>query len=299
MLSYFAILAFSCWIRPGGAQVDAASLSTVKSAFETSKVVPDVIPSFDPTALLDVVFVDPFTNDTVHVTPGMELTANREFRILMPAARGLCCSANEPLAETANKPQFFVSFSDNSVAEQTFVLAMVDPDAPTPQNRSLSQIRHFLAGDIKVAGGSSNHSQLVNASVPLTAYLNPSPPAGSDAHRYTILLFPQPDNFDHTALDLVNASVDASRLSFNLTTFASSVGMGSPLAGTFFLTKGPTADSTTSGTAAASNPASAVAPSASGGTGNGNANGAGASRDFNGVALAVAVIVGILSIAFH
>lgn len=91
MLSYFAILAFSCWIRPGGAQVDAASLSTVKSAFETSKVVPDVIPSFDPTALLDVVFVDPFTNDTVHVTPGMELTANRKFRILMPAARGLRC----------------------------------------------------------------------------------------------------------------------------------------------------------------------------------------------------------------
>ena len=93
-------------------------------------------------------------------------------------------AVNESLTETANEPRFFVSFSDNSVAEQTFVLAMVDPDAPTPQNRSLSQIRHFLAGDIKVAGGSSNHSQLVNASVPLTAYLNPSPPPGSDAHRY-------------------------------------------------------------------------------------------------------------------
>ena len=91
MLSCFVILALSCLIRRGGAQVDAASLSTVKTAFETSKVVPDVIPSFDPTAILDVVFVDPFTNDTVHVTPGMELTTNRKFRILMPAARGLHC----------------------------------------------------------------------------------------------------------------------------------------------------------------------------------------------------------------
>lgn len=81
------------------------------------------------------------------------------------------------------EPTFAVTAnSSDSLAEQIFVLAIVDPDAPTPQNTSISQFRHMLAGDLHV--NASSGGALVNSSAALTDFVNPTPPAGSDPHRY-------------------------------------------------------------------------------------------------------------------
>lgn len=60
-----------------------------------------------------------------------------------------------------------------------FVVATVDPDAPTPQDPTSAQIRHFLGGNFFPKSG----SLLVNATPAISEFRQPTPPVGSDAHR--------------------------------------------------------------------------------------------------------------------
>ncbi|KAI0677394.1 phosphatidylethanolamine-binding protein [Trametes maxima] len=197
------------------------TIASVAQAFSAAKIVPDVLPSFNPTALLGVVFTDNTTGASVNVTPGANLT--RE--------------------QNAIRPQVFLTSNDTSLASQTFVLVMVDPDAPTPQNPSAAQIRHFLAPGLQANGSLAAGSALVNNTPAISDFLRPSPPAGSDPHRYTLLLFVQPANFTTVAPTFVNASTPISN--FNVSLFAQEVGLGSPIAGNFFFT-GPDSNSTNS-----------------------------------------------------
>ncbi|KAG9218869.1 hypothetical protein CCMSSC00406_0001017 [Pleurotus cornucopiae] len=193
-------------------------------AFTQGRVVPDVLPSFSPLAAIDVVFTDPTNIQQLNVTPGMNLT----------------------MTQTSMQPQFFLNTTNTALANGTFVLAIVDPDAPTPQNTSISQFRHMLGGDFRA---NATGGLLMNTSAALSDFVPPTPPAGSDPHRYVILLFNQSANFDTNAPPLVNASTP--RTNFNISMFASALQLGTPIAGTFFLT-GPDNSSTASGAAPSS-----------------------------------------------
>ncbi|TFK94650.1 PEBP-like protein [Polyporus arcularius HHB13444] len=221
------------------------TVADVEQAFTTAKIVPDVLPSFDPVGLLNVVFLDNVTNTNISVTPGLNLT--REQTALRPT----------------------VSFTSNttSFAQQTFILAMVDPDAPTPQNPTVAQIRHLLAPNITLSGSLATGALLVNNSPAISDFQRPTPPAGSDPHRYILLLFAQPANFSSVVTGIVNSSTPISN--FNISAFAEQLGLGSPLAGNFFLT-GPDANSTGNGTAssAASSSTSTSPAGSSGGASN-------------------------------
>ncbi|TFY74990.1 hypothetical protein EWM64_g9022 [Hericium alpestre] len=234
MYSLLISLVLSLFL-PCNAQSNSTNvtISAVEQAFNASHIVPDILASFNPTSIIDVVFTDPSTNTTIAVTPGINLT----------------------MEQTLLEPQFFLTSNDTSLVNQTFVLALIDPDAPTPQDTSESQFRHLLAGNFHV-NGSTNHSLLTNSSAALTDYVNPTPPVGSDPHRYTILLFIQPSNFDN-ASSLVNASTP--RPNFNLTTFGDQVNLGSPIAGTYFLTKAD--NTTTNSTSGAPSPSPSTASS--------------------------------------
>ncbi|KAI0775962.1 phosphatidylethanolamine-binding protein [Trametes elegans] len=210
-----ATIAVSCVSAQNSTNV---TVSEVVQAFDSAKVVPDVLPSFNPTGLLSVVFLDNTTGTSVSVTPGLNLT--REQNALLPLV--------------------FLTSNDTSLAQETFVLAMVDPDAPTPQNPSAAQIRHLLAPGLRTNGSLATGASLVNTTPAISNFLRPSPPAGSDPHRYTLLLFVQPANFTTVAPKFVNASTPINN--FNISLFAQEVGLGSPVAGNFFLT-GPDANS--------------------------------------------------------
>ncbi|KAE9407022.1 PEBP-like protein [Gymnopus androsaceus JB14] len=198
----------------------AISVSTVKQAFGEAGVVPDVTTSFSPVALLDVAYTS--ANSPIYVNPGGNLTT----------------------PQTENIPSFWLTYNNASLVNETFVLAMVDPDAPTPQNKSLAQIRHLILGDLHLEGSaSSGTALLVNSTPALSDYISPGPPNGSDPHRYTLLLYVQPSGFQQIAPTLVNASTPIT--SFNLTSFVEVVGLGTPIAGTFFF-EGPFNGSTTS-----------------------------------------------------
>ncbi|EIM78966.1 PEBP-like protein [Stereum hirsutum FP-91666 SS1] len=121
---------------------------------------------------------------------------------------------------------------------------MIDLDAPSPQAPTSAQIRHFLGSNFALSNdpnstsgtlSSSDAVQLLkNSSAALSEFLQPSPPAGSDPHRYVFLLFSQPDGFD--AQTILDSST--MRTSFNLSSFAAKVGLGDPVGGTFILDEG-------------------------------------------------------------
>lgn len=60
---------------------------------------------------------------------------------------------------------------------------MVDPDAPTPQNPTVAQIRHLLAPNMTLNGSLAEGAVLVNNTPAISNFLRPTPPAGSDPHR--------------------------------------------------------------------------------------------------------------------
>jgi phosphatidylethanolamine-binding protein len=117
-----------------------------------------------------------------------------------------------------------------------FVIALVDPDAPTPEDPTVAQVRHFVGGDFIISSvQSSGTARLTNLSAALAEYVSPGPPDGSAPHRYTVLLYKQPLNFPQTAPSLINSSTTVEAIiNFNLSNFVEVTGLGEPIAGSFF-----------------------------------------------------------------
>lgn len=155
--------------------------------------------------------------------------------------------------ETPLAPTFgirpFGSIADPGV--KPFVVAMVDLDAPTPQDPSVAEIRHFLGGDFVLAdcgaGTSDGVALLSNTSSAVsdyvacaTCWVGPSPVRfphmpyhATECYlqmlmvwrRYVFLLYAQPDGFNNQTF--VNASTVIT--GFNISSFAEQVGLGDPL----------------------------------------------------------------------
>jgi phosphatidylethanolamine-binding protein len=64
-----------------------------------------------------------------------------------------------------------------------FVVIAVDPDAPTPQAPTVSQIRHFVGGNFYETGPSAVCRSLTNSTPAVSEWIQPAPPAGSSPHR--------------------------------------------------------------------------------------------------------------------
>ena len=132
------------------------------------------------------------------------------------------------------------------------MIAIVDPDAPTPENPADGPVRHFLGGDFVLK---DDGKTLANNTPAITEYTKPNPESGSKphrsvdilhsliaqlfliclAHRCVFLLFKQPDGFK----DQKEITPDSPRPSFNVSGFAQKVGMGDPVAGTYVLVSPP------------------------------------------------------------
>ncbi|KAF7301865.1 Ov-16 antigen [Mycena indigotica] len=202
--------------------VSAVSTKDISTAFSQAGIIPNVVPIFDATAVLDVVYSDPSTLKPLTVTLGGNLTVQ----------------------QTQTIPKFFVKPASG---DQEYVVAFFDPDAPTPQNTSLAQFRHYVGGGYKAGSDGA----LTNNTPALTEYIGPGPPPGSDPHRfflpsqpqhielihtpsYLILVFAQPSDFSAKAPSILNATTP--RTNFNVTTFSAQLGLGAPITGTFWFT---------------------------------------------------------------
>ncbi|KAF7297708.1 PEBP-like protein [Mycena kentingensis (nom. inval.)] len=204
--SLFALVAAATASRISFSLHGIANTRAVQRAFEAANIPEDLAITFNPTAILDVSYLQT-DGSTVHLHPGL----------------------NVPRNQTASAPEMALHFTDSKGASArtsgSFVVIMIDPDAPTPQNRSLSSVNHFIGGDFYP----SDHGVLANSTAAVTEYRQPRPPQESAAHRYVFLAFLQSEEF--ASQTLVNA--DTSMFFFNVSQFAAETGLGSPIAGNF------------------------------------------------------------------
>jgi hypothetical protein len=116
------------------------TIGAVDVAFRNNNIFPAVIPSWSANSILDV----SFPSVPIALTAGQNLTIARASEIIV-----LVSASNIP-QEVAQTPSFYLSSNITSYARQRFVLTVIDPDAPTPEDPSLAQFRHYLASDLTV-----------------------------------------------------------------------------------------------------------------------------------------------------
>ncbi|KAG6831325.1 hypothetical protein H0H92_011240 [Tricholoma furcatifolium] len=185
------------------------NLRTVEEAFEAASIPQDIFITFKPTALLEVTFPQP-TGPSITLHAGIQLPRNA----------------------TAGPPTFAAAGLRDA---GPFVVATVDPDAPMPADPTEAEIRHFLGANFFAidprAGEGGVLQRLVNETAAISNFKQPTPPAGSPAHRYIFLLFEQPEGFNAQTLVTADTSIE----NFNISAFAEATGLGNPVAGTFML----------------------------------------------------------------
>ncbi|QRV92716.1 phosphatidylethanolamine-binding protein (PEBP) family [Ceratobasidium sp. AG-Ba] len=183
------------------------SLSEVRRKFYEAAIVPDVLPTFNPKALLYLVYTGNLSDGSTSKTvlPGISVARN----------------------DTLHPPEISVT----GLKSGPYVVALIDPDAPSRAKPTFAQVRHLLAGNLTVSTTRSEYVHdsflLKNSTPAVNDYLTPTPPAGSGPHRYVALLYAQPRHFDISFLNVSDI------LRFNISSFGDRAGLGEPLAGTF------------------------------------------------------------------
>ncbi|KIM44804.1 hypothetical protein M413DRAFT_25227 [Hebeloma cylindrosporum] len=183
------------------------NLAEVKKAFNNAQIPGNLTLAFNPKVLLEVTFPQ-LSGTPITLHAGIQLPRNA----------------------TAGPPHFSVL---GPAKRDPFVVAAVDLDAPTPQAPTSSQIRHFLGGNFIKSPGQS--SLLSNTTPAISEFRQPTPPAGSDPHRYVFLLFRQSKDFNEQTLVTPTSPIQL----FNISQFSSAVGLGEPIGGTFMLVGPP------------------------------------------------------------
>ncbi|NXO05135.1 PEBP4 protein, partial [Rhinopomastus cyanomelas] len=112
---------------------------------------------------------------------------------------------------------------------KSYVLVLVDPDAPSRANPTRRFWRHWLVTDIP---GEDLTTGDIKGRV-LTDYSRPTPPPSSGYHRYQLLLYEQPAQEAITLRPEERVSLG----SWAMETFVEQFQLGSPVASTQFLTK--------------------------------------------------------------
>jgi hypothetical protein len=135
-------------------------LAAIEAHFNQSHIVPDLLLSFQPKALLDVNF------GAGDIQPGQKFTKE----------------------EVGSAPTLTVRSS--SPLNGSFVLAMLDADVPNLTEQKHN--RHWLLTNVTIG----QNSVVSNATATSTTrYWGPWPPSGSGPHRYVIMLYAQPSDF--------------------------------------------------------------------------------------------------------
>ncbi|KAF4977310.1 hypothetical protein FZEAL_6133 [Fusarium zealandicum] len=82
----------------------------------------------------------------------------------------------------------------------TYMLLLVDPDAPTPDDPKFAYWRHWVLPGLQPLSGQENMVAQVQPT--LTEYLGPGPKDDSKPHRYLFLLYLQPADLSLTKEDV-------------------------------------------------------------------------------------------------
>ncbi|XP_005729444.1 phosphatidylethanolamine-binding protein 4 isoform X2 [Pundamilia nyererei] len=135
-------------------------------------------------------------------------------------------SLREQVSQVWKAPQVYFSTAQK---KKTYVLVMVDPDAPNRSKPTSAYWRHWLVVDIQ--GSALKEGQIEGTT--LTDYKPPTPPSNSGFHRYQFMLFEQPPD----ASVSLTEQEEASRGKWDFQAFITSFDLGEPVATLQFLTQ--------------------------------------------------------------
>ncbi|KJA27255.1 hypothetical protein HYPSUDRAFT_198521 [Hypholoma sublateritium FD-334 SS-4] len=194
----------------------SVGVEAIEAHFQQSAVVPDLLASFNPSALISLNFAG-----VGDAQPGQLF-------------------AKEQVAPT---PTVTIAAANSSVSlTGTYTLAMVDADV-VGSKLTNGQTRHWLVNGVTVSGVTLSNS----SAIAITEYAGPAPAAGSGPHRYVVLVYSQPSTFKApTAFSQANMGVST----FDFNAYVTDSGLGALVAGTYFTVEEGTATASISSTSA-------------------------------------------------
>jgi len=186
------------------------AVAVVTEQFKNAKIVPDILPAFNPIGLLTL-------NYTSRTTVGAALTtANTSTAPQAVYIRGTAES------EAASGGPF-------NVTTYSYTVLMFDAGVPGAPSSLYSL--HWLSNGWTYGQNDDHTVTLTPPSSSVVAYSGPNPDSGSGPHRYITLVYVQPSNF--TPPDIPGyTGTGVPR--FNLTTYRTNAGFGPAIVGTYF-----------------------------------------------------------------
>ncbi|OAV92680.1 hypothetical protein PTTG_07664 [Puccinia triticina 1-1 BBBD Race 1] len=186
---------------------EQAALSRSKKGFEESRLVPDLLSTFDPQGTLAIHFAD----DKVLRRPGFPMSARD--------------------TQASPSVQLYPESTGQLDSAEKFTLIMVDPDSPIHANPSGAKL-HLLATDLAL----DRHHEpvetytLLNNTRFLFDWHSPNPEPRTGVHRYTFLLYKGVAS--QTSQQPLQAP-DFNSSGFNLAQFTRDAGLQNPYAAAF------------------------------------------------------------------
>ncbi|XP_022056533.1 phosphatidylethanolamine-binding protein 4 isoform X1 [Acanthochromis polyacanthus] len=141
--------------------------------------------------------------------------------LIIPKDRNL----REKVSTVWKAPQIYFSRAQ----QKKYVLAMVDPDAPSRTKPTSAHWRHWLV--VNIQGKALKNGRIQGTT--LTDYLPPTPPHNTGLHRYQFMLFEQPAD----AQVSLTKQEKSSRGKWDFQAFVKRFDLGEPVAAVQFLTQ--------------------------------------------------------------
>ncbi|KAK3387974.1 phosphatidylethanolamine-binding protein [Podospora didyma] len=233
---------------PAMAADNATSLSTLefKNRFRASGIVPEILPAaLDPSVS--------FYASYVRTGHGNEL--------ILPGASLTVSEADLPFEFSVEN----LNNGTNVTANSRFLIYLLDADAPSRNNPTARNLRHYLAGNYTASGTTSqvlSTAQRLTIPTgqfrPFTSFIKPAPTANTGVHRYIFALYTQPARYNNAGFE--SAGQEASIENWNLTQWRTQLGLGPAIGATYFtIDTGANGGQGTSGNVPAGNGAAGVA----------------------------------------
>ncbi|KAG6853704.1 hypothetical protein C0991_002240 [Blastosporella zonata] len=207
----------------------ALQVAAIEAHFTQSQIVPQLLASFEPSALLTANF--PGVGD---ITPGQALTEG----------------------QSASQPTVTIAAANSSVnLDGNYTIMMVDADI-VGSDLSKGENHHWLLNGVQITSGQVSNT----SAAAIVSYAGPGPAAGSGPHRYVIILYSQPDSFQAPA-DLAEPTGVGL---FVLDEYIKDSGLGPLVAATYFTVEDGTATVSVPATSSVISSTLAIASTTSG-----------------------------------
>ncbi|CAE6487260.1 unnamed protein product [Rhizoctonia solani] len=196
--------------------------------FKNAKIVPDVVPTFNPSGLMTL----NFTTGVGRPDIGQLVSRSNVSDTPLLMIRG------SEAAEAQTSGPF-------NVTTIRYTVLCIDGNTAGSSNPGGYNL-HYLENNLAY-GENHDHTVTLNSTgSPVVAYAAPNPPSGSGPHRYIWLTYAQPEGFNAPSTPAAGSGVAL----FNLTQYTTAANLSDPIVGTYFTVQEGSANASVASTTA-------------------------------------------------